>query len=1093
MTAQLALELHPAGVTVYTQLSTSRTLLVEEFPDTLYSLCSSDKELYSLTASADDTPCYVFTGIVRRLLGMQISETSLLVSQCLGIAFNYMQLASRYLELVIHETLTRTSLQTKDIIHCCILVPDSLIVPLAQLFVQHFPALLSLAPVYIPQSHARALQWTLRGTKEHGLPTGLHFQIAMQLSSTCVSLVGLGTRFLSRIAAGGDIQYSTISQLSTYFHSCSRFTINVIDRMRVLCYQKLAEIGSHNILLAHEVCALRQKSVEFLLSLQKFLLDGLSCALYKDAVDFRIVLPAIKAQDGRTIPLFLSADLNEVLTLSAQESYSCTEMENTLYDESMRPISNDTGDLQLEELAVSTDYSKDEESTGIYSAIITGDFFCNIAQELIDACKVVVDSILSPLVDILSTHTRAGIRHLPPLITLYQSPSDPDPLFGFLCELLRQRYQDVESAVSLHIEQEPLKQCMSLFFNNASVFKSYVIPHYTLDIDVSYPLGRQVFQLVQDDFPSETSITCYSDREHFLKNINVLEEHLINNFRSDLSILKPVLKSIDILIEQEIDLRVAVTNTVYSPFLQDDTLHGLVLRRPLVFSQHAICLRALHITYEPTLGLGILGVRRPRNYLETCEAAVKICGMPQDVNTGIPQEKIAYWDNMKDFICSSLCTDLAGHALLSCSELLRIDLGTPVHMPRKLPEPTCRILLDVARRHVGNSVQWYVDLIINRTHAVLSIHHFPEEIHLFLTGEMHNRFITRTENINGLFKTGQIYYGLYKNRLHSIFLFDIDCLFGQEEATADQQGPLRKSRSILSPTINPAYIALMEASLNLHLGSNSEHLVRVVDILYDQEQEMRSQHAAVITELLFPLNLSPLSQFDGSPRDIWTYFQNIRIIGDLRCFVEKIGNHGFLDHRNIYYNSKGMMCTMVRPRCFQDQDFLGLSSLFGAFRTATNYITFLSSSTETGPMSDWQFLYNVASSLLPTTFSENEFADALMLYKKMYDLKGTNPITKISLIDCAMYHTIKLLQALNYPPSDQSYHCPWHINCLISDVLHSNDRLVVLSLLVKSTISDKLTNHHPAVAALEDLPTSVSNLDDIATIIRALFVYELSR
>lgn len=49
MSAQLALELHSAGVTVYIQTSTSRSLLVEEFADTLYFFCDGEKEFYSLT------------------------------------------------------------------------------------------------------------------------------------------------------------------------------------------------------------------------------------------------------------------------------------------------------------------------------------------------------------------------------------------------------------------------------------------------------------------------------------------------------------------------------------------------------------------------------------------------------------------------------------------------------------------------------------------------------------------------------------------------------------------------------------------------------------------------------------------------------------------------------------------------------------------------------------------------------------------------------------------------------------------------------------------------------------------------------------
>ncbi|EFO63625.1 Hypothetical protein GLP15_4676 [Giardia lamblia P15] len=1093
MSAQLALELHSAGVTVYIQTSTSRLLLVEEFADTLYSFYDSEKEFYSLTAPTATTPCCMFTGIVRRMLGMQISETSLLVSQCLGIAFTSVQLTSKYFDLVINETLSRTALQTKDITSCCILVPDSFIVLLTQTFMQLFPAILSLAPVYIPQSHVRALQWTLRGAEDNGIPTGLHFQIAMHVSSSHVSLVGLGTRFLSKIAANGGTQYNTVSQLATCIHSCGRFAANVVDRMRVLCYQKLAEIRSRGLLLEDEEHILRTKGVEFLQSLHQFLLDGLSCALYKEFVDFRIVLPAIQTQSGHMISLFIPADFVEVLTLSAHESYNCIEIDGTLRDEPVSTVGSEIKELQLEDLSLSMDYSGESQPIGMYTIVITGDFFYRISRELNYACNDILDSIVNPLVDILSAHAKTGVKHLPPSVALYQSPYDADILFDLINDLLKQRYQGSEHPISLYIEQLPLKDCIPLFFNNISVFRSYIIPHYVLDISVSYPLGQQVLHLIHDDSPSDLGIIPCSGRDQFLHNIDLIERHLTDNFQSNLSILKPVFKSVDMIIEQEVDLRIAVTNTAYSPFLQEDTLHGLVLRRPLVFSQSAICLQALHIILEPTLGLGLLGVSRIRDYLDTCEAVVKLCDISQDINSGVPQEKVIEWDTMKDLMLSFYQNKLSGCNLLSCSKLLRIDLGTPTHMSHKLPEPTCRVLLDVVRRYTGSSVPWYIDLLINRTHAVLSLHYFSEKIHLLLTGEMHNRFITRNESIDGLFKTGRVYYGLYRNKLHSIFLFDIECLFGREETTLDHQGPIGRSRSTLLLGINPVYITLMEASLNLHIGYTSEHIIQVVDILYDNEKEIRAKYAAVITELLFPLNLSPLPLFEGSFKDIWTYFKNIKIIGDLRYFIERIGEHGFLDHKHIYYNSKGVLCTMVRPRCLRDQDFLSLPSLFAAFKTAANYITYLSGSAEVDSLSDWCFLYNVASSLLPTTFKKNEFSDTLFLYRKMYDLKSSTPITKISLIDCVMYHTIRLLQTLSQTPSARDFPCLWHVKCLDSDIMHSNDRLLAFTFIAKDIISDKAMRHHPAVTALKNLPVSINSLEDISIIIRASFVYRLSK
>lgn len=1095
MSAQLALELHSAGVTVYIQTSTSRSLLVEEFADTLYFFCDGEKEFYSLTPPATATPCYTFTGIVRRMLGMQISETSLLVSQCLRIAFTSVQLISKYFDLVVNETLGKTALQTKDITSCCILVPDSLIVLLAQTFVQLFPAILSLAPVYIPQSHVRALQCTLRGAEDHGIPTGLHFQAAVHVSSGHMSLIGLGTRFLSKIAASGDTQYSIVSQLATCIHSCGRFAANVVDRMRVLCYQKLTEIRSRGLILEDEEHTLRMKGVEFLQSLHQLLLDGLSCALHEDFGDFRIGLPAVQTQSGHVISLFLPADFSEVLTLSAHESYNCTEIDDTFRDEPMNAVVNNVEELQLEDLALSADYSGERQPIGMYTMIISGDFFYKISQEITYACNDVLDSIVNPLVDILSAHASTGVKHLPPSIALYQSPHDADILFDLIGDLLKQRYQGSERSISLCIEQLPLRDCIPLFLNNISVFRSYVIPHYALNVSVSYPLGQQVIHLVYDDSPSDLGIMSCSDRDQFIQNIDLLERHFIDNFQTNLSILRPIFKSVDIIIEQEVDLRIAITNTAYSPFPQEDTLHGLVLRRPLVFSQSAICLQALHIILEPTLGLGLLGVSRARDYLDTCEAVVRLCGMSQDINNGVPQEKVIEWDAMKDLVLSSCNSKFPGCNLLSRSRLLRIDLGTPAHVPHKLPEPTCRVLLDLARRYAGSPVPWYIDLIINRTHTVLSLHYFLEKIHLLLTGEMHNRFITRNESIDGLFRTGKVYYGLYRNRLHSIFLFDVECLFGREEAALDHQGPLGGSRSDLPSTINPAYITLMEASLNLHIGCTSEHIIRVVDILYDNEQEMHSKYAAVITELLFPPNLSPLPLFEGSPRDIWAFFQNIKIIGDLRHFIERAGDHGFLNHRHLYYNSRGVLCTMVRPRCFRDQDFLSLPRLFAAFKTVENYITYLSSSVEAGPgpLSDWCFLYNMASSLLPINFKTNEFNDALLLYKKMYDLKGITSITKISLIDCVMYHIMRLLQTLSQAPSTRDSLCPWHVDCLASDVMHSNDRLLAFTFIAKDTISDKAMRHHSAVIALKTLPVSISSLGDISMIIRASFVYGLSK
>lgn len=1093
MSAHLALQFHPAGVTVYIQTNTNRTLLVEDFSDTLYCLYNSNQELFFLKAPTTNTPSYMFTGIIRRLLGLQISETSLLISQCLELAFNAMQLTSRYFELVINETLSKTALQTKDIVSFCIIIPDSFIVPLMQVFMQLFPAVLSLVPSYISQSHIRALHSTLRGAEDCGLPTGLHFQLAIQVSSCYISMVSLGTRFLSKIAANGDKQYSMVSQLATCFHSCSRFVANIVDRTKVLCYQKLMEMENHAILLEEEMYVLKSRTTEFLQLLYKSLLDALSCALYNEAIDFRIILPSVRTHSGYVVPVFLSEDLNEILVLSAQESYNCTEVDDVLQDDPLDTVSNDTDDLQLEELSITTSQPGNIQSTTTYFTIIKGDFFYKIARELIYACNDILDSIVDPLVEILSSYTKTGVRHLLPLITLYQNPDDCDILFDFLRKLLEQRFKDKvkTNMVELRVEQDPLRQYIPLFFNSICAFKNYIISHYTLDIDVSYPLGQQSLHFVQDNFLSEIGIPHRSTREQIIQNIDSLEKYLVDNFRGDLSILNPPPNQIDITIEQEVDIRISLTNTMHSPFLQEDTLHGLVLRRPLVISQYAVSLRALYVIFEPTLGLGILAVRRVRDYLNTCEAVVKICGLSEDINLGFPREKIICWDAMKDFISLSFNNEILGHNSSSCAELLKIDLGAPTHISPKLSEPTCRVLLDITRRNMGCSVPWYIDLIINRTHAVLPLHYFSEDIHLFLTGEMHNRFITRNENLDELFRTGKVYYGLYKNRLHSIFLFNIECFFGPE-AGIGQQGPLQRSRSILSPAINSAYIALMEASLNFRIGSNLEHLIQVVDILYDKEQEIHSQYAAVITELLFPLNLSPLPHFEESSRDLWIYFQNIKIIDDLRCLIKNIGEHGSLHQQNIYYNSRGVLCTMVRPRCLRDQDFLSLPNLFGAFRSVNNYVTSLSSSIDTATVSDYQFLYRIASLLMCTTFSENEFDDALTLYRKMYDIKSTTPITKISLIDCTTYHTIRLLQFLSQSvPNQEEYH-PWYTNILATDVVHSSDRLLTFSLLIKTIISNKIMQHHPAITALRELPITINNLDDIAIIIRAWFVYELS-